>query len=272
MKILFITRLSGRLANQLINLSLWFALGEAYNYAIVPCSFGWEMDFVGTRKHLFSRYVLLHSAAKVVRRVNIGYEQERDATSLILDVLERGESATINLEGWLPRALWRDVPAKKLRRYFMPTRRHLMSARRVCQTARGGQQPLFGVHIRHTDFAHHDGGRWFLPLETVVRNMQYVRALRPDARFLVCSDARFNNNDFPGFDVAFGSGGVVSDLTALGLCDFILKPAYSSFALWSAWWGNTPCLAMQKEPKFQMGNFQVPELDPFADSQNLAPD
>ena len=71
MKVLYLTHLSGGIGNKLINLYHWQALAQSYGYALVPCVFGFESCFVGTRKHLFSRYVLFHSLVRTVKHIEI---------------------------------------------------------------------------------------------------------------------------------------------------------------------------------------------------------
>lgn len=258
------------MANRLIGLCQWQALVGTYGYSLVPCDFRYEKYFVGTRKHRISRHLLLPTLARTVEHIEIPVDKEGEAEARITEVLESGRRATIGLRDWLPHALRnRPFDEAKARRHFAPVRRFHREAQATCDLARQtATSPapktslLVGVHIRHDDFVNHDGGRWFVGLETVVANMRHFGEIAGETQFLVCSDAHFTPADFPGLRVTMGPGHPVSDLTALALCDYILKPAYSTFAQWSAWWNQTPHLYFQAEPHFALSDFWVPTLEP----------
>jgi hypothetical protein len=268
MKVVFITLLPGRMANRLISLHDFQALAHSYGYITVPCVFGWSSGIVGLRKHIFSRYILLRTLVPRVKKITLHPNMDEvKAEKLIISALESGKPIAIALDDWLPPSLrGRELPnPAKTRRYFSPAKRYIKDAQKVCNAARVPGQLLVGVHIRHGDFAEFDGGRWFISLEKVIENMQHMVKISGDVNFVVCSDAEFKAEDFPGLNVSFGPNHPLSDMMALSFCDLILKPAISTFAIWAAWWGNTPCLAMQAKPAFEISDFQVPTLDPFAD-------
>jgi hypothetical protein len=268
MKIVFITLLPGRMANRLISLHDFQALAHRYGYITIPCVFGWSSGVVGLKKHIFSRYVLLRTLVPWVKKVTIPPKMdEAEAETLIVNALESGKPFAIALNDWLPASLrGYELPNPiKTRRYFSPLKKYLRDAKMVCKAARVPEKLLVGVHIRHGDFAEYDGGRWFISLEKVIENMRHMAKISGEVSFVVCSDAQFKAEDFPGLNVSFGPNHPLSDMMALSYCDLILKPAISTFAIWAAWWGQTPCLAMQETPEFGLSDFHIPSLEPFAE-------
>ena len=139
---------------------------------------------------------------------------------IIKEALESGKSVNIGLHNWLPEALrGREIFGQSSTKYFTPTSRYMREAKSTAKTARSEGKLLVGVHIRHGDFAHHDGGKWFVTLETVIENMNRFREIAGETSFIVCSDTDFEAKDFPNLDVTFGPGHMVSDMTALSMCD-----------------------------------------------------
>lgn len=144
--------------------------------------------------------------------------------------------ATRGLHFYAP--AWVERHAAAIRAFFTPLEPWRGNAERRAGIARGDADLLVGVHIRHGDYARHNGGRWFYPLTTYAELMRgLAERLAPRrARFLVCTNARCTAEDFPGLPVTLATGQLVEDLHALAQCDLIMGPP-SSFSGWAAFWG-----------------------------------
>lgn len=273
MKVVYLVHNVGRIANLLITLHDFQALARSYGFASVPCVLGpdVELGFRGPRKHFLSRYVLLHATVPLVPRLDIWPgTPEEEAVRQIRGAFEKGRSFALGLHDWLPAPLRGGVlPRAHVQRYFHPVSPHWRAGQGVVARARQNKERVVGVHIRHGDFKTHDGGRWFVPLETVIANMRHFEQSVGKAAFVVCSDALFSREDFGGLDVHFGPGHAVADLSALCGCDFLLKPRHSTYAIWASWWAEIPALGFEREPRFGASDFQIMALDPVADSLPL---
>jgi hypothetical protein len=145
--------------------------------------------------------------------------------------------ATRGLHFYAPE--WVARHADAIRTFFTPRDPWRSNAATCATRARGDANLLVGVHIRHGDYAHHNGGRWFYPIAAYVALMRGVQErLSPQrVRFLVATNAKVTTADFPDLAVTFAPGHLVEDLHALAACDLIMGPP-SSFSGWAAFWGG----------------------------------
>jgi hypothetical protein len=95
------------------------------------------------------------------------------------------------------------------------------------------------VHIRHTDFRTHAGGKYFVPLERTLAAAREAgeryRALRP--LFVIFSDEPRSAEEFAGVDHMISRGNAGEDLFRMARCQAIIGPK-SSFNMWAGWWGG----------------------------------
>lgn len=114
-------------------------------------------------------------------------------------------------------------------------------ARSVDEFYRGvaGDRLRIGVHIRHTDFRTHAGGRFFVPIERTLAAVREAgeryRGLRPV--FVVFSDEPRSAEEFAGLDHTISRGNAGEDLFRMARCHAIIGPK-SSFNMWAGWWGG----------------------------------
>lgn len=102
--------------------------------------------------------------------------------------------------------------------------------------ARNNSDILIGIHMRQTDFKHHENGRFYYTTDQYFSLMQHCAGLFDHKRvaFLIVSDEPKSSSDFPGLNCNFGSGIDVEDMYCLGHCDYIIGTFASSFSLWPA--------------------------------------
>ncbi len=134
--------------------------------------------------------------------------------------------------------------AEKIRNYFRPVEEHENSGRRTIDSLRRNADIVVGVHIRHGDYRHFMGGKYFSPASRYADlDARNGRAIFPDRKmsFFVCSDDPRNAGEFPGLSVGFGAGPPVADLFTLAKCDLVCGPV-STFSQWASFYGAKPLL------------------------------
>jgi hypothetical protein len=160
---------------------------------------------------------------------------------------------------------WCARHAAFIRRVFTPLPVHQEASRAALERARAGSAVLVGVHIRHGDYQHHLGGRFFFPFAAYAQLMQRMAGLLAprSVSFLVCSNSAAGPEHFPGLRVHLGPGHLVADLSALAGCDWLLGPP-SSFSAWAAFAGNRPLLVVEDPAvPFTLADFTTsPSVDP----------
>ncbi|MGM4918947.1 alpha-1,2-fucosyltransferase [Tardiphaga sp. 813_E8_N1_3] len=116
----------------------------------------------------------------------------------------------------------------------------------IAARARSDCDYLIGVHIRHGDFRTFAGGALFVPTSDYARAMLEVKKSTPHRiSFLVCSDERRNEAEFPGLDVTIATGtSPADDLTLLSRCNGVIG-CHSTFAAWACFAGNIPLLPIE---------------------------
>jgi hypothetical protein len=127
--------------------------------------------------------------------------------------------------------------------FLAPRSSYVTAAATLIEKARGDTECILcGIHMRRGDYKRHKSGRWFYSIEQYAAKMREVRELfgsRKPVRFLVCSDENLPQDAFQGLPLAFGSGRLMEDLSALSQCDLILGPP-SSFSAWASFSGDVP--------------------------------
>ncbi len=181
------------------------------------------------------------AAEKALRR------DHRDLGPIVIAAEERG-ARLLALQGYHFRHHpWAKNQADSIRAYFAPVPAIRAEAERVVAAVRTRADAVVGVHIRHGDYASYLDGRFFYPVQTYLRLMRDCQALLAPKRvaFLIFSNASHESNEFAEFDATPGPGGLVSDLHALSLCDWIIGPP-SSYSSWAAFYGRVPIARVQE--------------------------
>jgi len=153
--------------------------------------------------------------------------------------------------------------AEKIRNYFRPIEKHENSGRRAIDNLRRNADIVVGVHIRHGDYRHFMGGKYFFPTSRYADWMREMAAQFPDRKtsFFVCSDEPRNAGEFPGLSVSFGAGPPVADLFTLAKCDYILGPV-STFSQWASFYGAKPLLHFShSDDRIDLSRFRISDLD-----------
>lgn len=269
-----IARNIGRLGNRLILFSHFVALAEEHGVALSnPCFAEYASLFPATRDTLYCKY-RVERPLQVARSVplwkrtlarELVYLPARIATHLRLTHypvrilrLERGESldlqspevinairtrALVLFMGWQFRCyplVWRH--ANTVREFFRWDHETEARVRRFNVQARGDHDLLVGVHLRRGDYAGFANGRYFFSDFQYVKWMRQVAEQKSGCRvkFLICSDAAWDESLFKEFDCIAGPGSVIEDMSALSRCDLIIGPP-STFTGWASFVGNVPC-------------------------------
>ncbi len=139
-----------------------------------------------------------------------------------------------------PQAL-RALESDRLREFFTPSADWSQVIAAEMQSVREGAECVVGVHIRLSDYRHHDGGRLFVPVDMHRRMMQELETQMAPCRvrFLICSDEALDKTVFKGLDICFGNGHPLVDLYMLAACDRIMGPP-STYSQWASFYGKTP--------------------------------
>jgi hypothetical protein len=136
----------------------------------------------------------------------------------------------------------KDTFLAELNRHFALIEPYSSNVAQTVKSARGTHAVLVGVHIRHTDFKQHRGGKYYFTTEGYAKIMRHIQLLLYPATvsFLVVSDVKHTTAQFPLLSCTFGSGVDVEDMYCLGACDYIIGSVGSSFVLWPAFLFQKP--------------------------------
>jgi hypothetical protein len=266
---LIIANKTGQVGNRLVLYAHMLAAGYERGWRVLNPSFGEYADlFVGTRGRLATvgpelpnaRHIARaerqafyrlnrvgYEAAKLLHRLpgsGVGWAKAADVLHYDLDELltraeHRGWRVVFTQNYHFRQHAWVARHAARIKPRFVPVEPHRGSAEARVAEARTRGAVLVGVHIRHGDYRHHLGGKFFYHVPQYVALMRQLVALHaPRAvSFLVCSNAQHQADDFADLTVTPGPSHLASDLHALSLCDVIVGPP-SSFSAWAAFAGG----------------------------------
>jgi hypothetical protein len=148
-----------------------------------------------------------------------------------------------------------------IRTKFAPATSITEEARAFALQARSGSDVLIGLHVRHGDYRHHYGGRYYYPMDFYLKVVKALNGLLPGRKIAValCSNA---SHDFTGqepFKITRGPGTLLGDLYSLAECDYIVG-APSTYSLWAAFHGRKPLLHLHEArlPE-SLEEFMVPD-------------
>jgi hypothetical protein len=156
---------------------------------------------------------------------------------------------TINFfQGWLFRDGWFVADTENLRkhgdeirRYFKPLKKHQENVSELISSIRSRTDILIGVHIRQGDYQQHQDGRYFYQLGQYLKVMESAKTLFPEKKvtFLICSNAKQNEEGLQNVSYMFGNNHLIEDMYALAKCDYIIGPP-SSYTMWASFYGEKP--------------------------------
>lgn len=134
-----------------------------------------------------------------------------------------------------------------IREFFRPLSIHLQNIEQVIQETKRDADVVVGVHIRHGDYAHFEGGRFYYPLSDYRRWMDSLVQQYHSQRvtFLVCGNGVIDHEAFEGLSIKRGSGHMVEDMYALARTDLIIGPP-STFSAWASFYGQTPLISLRE--------------------------
>jgi len=145
--------------------------------------------------------------------------------------------------GWI----YRYTPIKQeffegARSFFDLAEPHNSAVTRIVASARAGAEMLIGVHVRQTDFRHHEGGKFYFTTEEYACLLKQIRGLFAGrtVKFLIVSDEPKERAQFPEIECSFSSGVPIEDMYAMGGCDYLVGSHASSFSLWPAFLNQIP--------------------------------
>ncbi|MFN0010563.1 MAG: hypothetical protein ACKVS8_02845 [Phycisphaerales bacterium] len=98
-----------------------------------------------------------------------------------------------------------------------------------------------GVHVRHRDYRGFANGAFYQPVESYARTMHAAAQRFADRRpvFVVCSDERRSESEFPGLDVVISRGNLIEDMARLSRMHLVIGPV-STFNAFAAYLGGIP--------------------------------
>lgn len=135
--------------------------------------------------------------------------------------------------------------ADTIRRFFRPVAKWREPAEKCVAAVREGADRLVAVHMRLTDYAKFEGGKYFYSSTDYRRWMEQTAALHAGrTRFLLFSDAMPPIEAFAGLDALPGPEHPVSAMHAMSLCDAIIGPP-STFSGWASFMGRVPRLQLK---------------------------
>jgi hypothetical protein len=281
----------GQLGNRLIVFANMIAAAREHGLRVAdPAFHEYAEYFEATRRDLLCRYPLVRSWLPGGRRLRHAVHRgangaQRYARNLHnrtgrwpgVRVLDIGWHARCDLDGpeflelarqpglllakgWLFRARQSFTHhADEIRRFFTPAASHRARVAACLAALRRSAEVVVGVHVRHGDYRHFLGGRFFFEAgqyAALLRRMRELLGGRETA-FLICSNAAQPTDAFAGLNATPGPGRQIEDLYALAACDYLIGPP-STYTMWASFYGQTP-LYVVTDPAvaFELSDFEV---------------
>ena len=149
--------------------------------------------------------------------------------------------------------------ADGVREFFKPQNKHQNNIDNLINNLKQSCEILVGVHIRHGDYRHHQGGKNFFAIEQYLQVMKKVANLFSglEVAFLVCSDAKHDEAKFSELKVFLGNDHLLEDMYSLAKCDLIIGPM-STYSTWASFYGKVPLYRIYNpENPLSLDNFKV---------------
>jgi hypothetical protein len=133
-----------------------------------------------------------------------------------------------------------------IKEFFAPAKEYEDRARKFMDAQKKDADMVVGVHVRQTDYADFNGGKWLYGNDTYRNIMeQTAEAFGCRVRFVICSDAEVELSAFGKLDVAPAINHEFCDNLCLGYCDRIIGPP-STYSKWASFIGGVPRLVADK--------------------------
>ena len=181
----------------------------------------------------------------LLRTLEIGWDRACDLDGPAFLDLAR-QPGLLLIRGWQFRARRSlERHADTIRQFFQPAEPHQQAVAQLARGLHDRGDVVVGMHIRHGDYRHFLGARFYYAVDDYVALMRHVADLFPRRRvaFLVCSNAPQPRKAFAGLNVTFGICREVEDLYALAGCDYVAGPP-STYTLWASFYGKVPLYQM----------------------------
>lgn len=297
---LIVCEANGQLGNQLVLFAHLIAISEEFGVPVLNPGFHrYARHFEGSRHGLMPRYPV-HSGTVIsdaVRRglfhaINLGARLARRATKHLpndgLHLETPGHTADFNFDMSQPDVMravlgspltllfgWRyrcqplaNRHRKKIFAYLAPFGQARQEAENTIAAARRKHRVLIGMHIRHGDYRDWLGGRYFLELDGYRHALLSLAGQFGDASVgaVICSNEPQEMKLFAPIDCVKGPGGVVSDMHALSLCDYIIG-VKSTYSGWAALQGDVPLGIISRDRlTIPLAELKPPEFSEALDS------
>lgn len=128
--------------------------------------------------------------------------------------------------------------AALIRRVFAPRPGYRESIDACLSAVRGRCDVLVGVHIRRTDYATFQNGRYCFADAVYRQWMEHLQGqMNRRVGFLIASDEPIDLAVFEGLVVQVAPGQELKDLYALASCDYLIGPP-STYTSWASYYGQ----------------------------------
>lgn len=249
----------GRMANRLMLASHWIANSEETGVCYAHLRFGHYSRYFEKLRHkpaLFYKPCKQAEAAGCARKKLFKFfdisktcdrgDEILDPTSPEFVQLQKSTTFIFTL-GWHYRCYGAVAKhSDKIKTFFTPAKEYEARAREFMDAQRKNADMVVGVHVRRTDYADYNGGKWLYDNDTYRGIMeQAVEAFGCRVKFVICSDAEIEPSAFGKLDVAPGMGHEFCDNLCLGFCDRIIGPP-STYSKWASFIGGVPRLVVNK--------------------------
>lgn len=240
----------GRMANRLILVSNWIANAEETGIGYAHLRFGYYARYYKNLRHrpILTYTPTTRSEVRPKHLIKIfDVSKTLDLTNTVVNPLsepfldlQRSTRLLFTL-GWhyrCPEAVLKH--RDKIQEFFRPAEPYETTAAQFTERAREGTDNLIGVHIRRTDYATFNDGKWFYDDTTYADIMKKTANIcKGRTRFVLYTDSDIDISMFGELDVIAGPKHEFVDNLCLSACDKIIGPP-STYSKWAAFIGRVP--------------------------------
>jgi len=268
-KIFIIASRTGQLGNRICLFAHFIAYAIEHNILIVnPAFYNYAEFFQTTGQDVFCRYPEKASLIKgnqfirhifhatILALVKVRLFKVVDVNMESVPLLPKHEYSLetqdfensiqtnnfVVFKGWSFRSNKNCIKhADLIRDYFKPAKENAVNVFKLIRKSRETCDILVGIHIRHGDYKEFLDGKHYYSIENYVNLMRQFSSLFLDkkVKFLICSNASFNSEDFLGIDTVLSTNHIIEDMYALAECDYIIGPP-STYTTWASFYGKVP--------------------------------
>ncbi len=280
---IIISNKPGQLGNRLFVFASFIAFAKEFNFTIKNPSFseyapyfektalfGFQYPSPAKKKKIFSllnSYKFVYFFARILHRLKI---KNKLFSIIYLDWVEEFDlvkqvnnkclnSKYVFVQGWLFRCDNLVFKYKEhIQEYFKPVSGILDKVNDISKQFIQNDNLLFGVHIRQGDYKTFEKGRYLYSPADYNNQMLHILTLFPKKKikFIICSNEKQNEKDFPELDVYISNEHYVTDMYLLSRCNYIIGPP-STFSMWASFYGNVPlCMIKTKDQLLKKEDFK----------------